>query len=396
MFTEKIKKRFQNPKNVGNLINCNAKGRADGDDCSDHIVIKLNIENEIIKNAKFQVCGCPGAICTSDVFIDLIKGKKIKDALLVKEKEIAEVLGIFPKEYLHCAKLPITAFRTALEKDNTKIIGITGGKGGTGKSTVATALAFELAKKHKVLLVDADVDCPNDHLFLNVKRKLYKKVKQRIPKWNFEKCTKCGLCGQVCKTNAIVSIKNKKPIFVPTQCNGCGACEIKCPSNAIFWSEKEIGKIYIGNNYNIDLVSGDLKVNEVISEVVVNELNNIIKKKRNDYDYIIVDTAAGTHCPVIAALEICNQIFAVTEPTPLGRHDLDFILQLTQKMKINTKIILNRSDIGDKAIIESLVKKYQTKIVAEIPYSKDIALKHAKKEAVENENIKKIIKDSIL
>jgi MinD superfamily P-loop ATPase len=65
-------------------------------------------------------------------------------------------------------------------------------------------------------------------------------------------------------------------------------------------------------------------------------------------------------------------------------------------MKINTKIILNRSDIGDKAIIESLVKKYQTKIVAEIPYSKDIALKHAKKEAVENENIKKIIKDSIL
>ena len=274
---------------------------------------------------------------------------------------------------------------------SSKIIGITGGKGGTGKTTVATALAYELAKKHRVLLVDADVDCPNDHLLLDIKQKFYKKVEQRIPVWDFEKCIKCGLCGTVCKTNAIVAIKDKDPIFVPAQCNGCGACVLKCSEKAIGWSKKEIGKIYTGSNYNVDLLVGELKTNEPISEFVVNSLNEIIKKKKNDYDYIIIDTAAGTHCPVIAALEICDTVFAVTEPTPLGGHDLELILQLLTKMQIKIDIILNCSDIGDKKIIKILAKKYQTKIIAEIPYSKDIILKCAKGKPVEDENINEII-----
>ncbi|MCK4883891.1 MAG: 4Fe-4S binding protein [Candidatus Diapherotrites archaeon] len=139
------------------------------------------------------------------------------------------------------------------------IIGITGGKGGTGKSTVATALAFELAKEHKVLLVDADVDCPNDHLLLNIKRDFHSTVEQRIPKWDPDKCTKCGLCGTVCKTNAIVSIKDKNPLFIQSQCNGCGACVLTCPVNAIGWSKKEIGTVFTGSNYGIDLLSGELK-----------------------------------------------------------------------------------------------------------------------------------------
>jgi len=80
----------------------------------------------------------------------------------------------------------------------TKIIGITGGKGGTGKSTVATAMAYELAKKNKVLLVDADVDCPNDHLLLTIERKHLKTIEQRIPNFKLNKCTKCGSCGKVC------------------------------------------------------------------------------------------------------------------------------------------------------------------------------------------------------
>ena len=273
----------------------------------------------------------------------------------------------------------------------TKIIGITGGKGGTGKSVVATALAYELAKEHKVLLVDADVDCPNDHLLLGIKRTVYKKVEQRIPVWDFEKCTRRGLCGTVCKTNAIVAIENKDPIFVPAQCNGCGACVIKCPEKAIGWSKKEIGKIYIGLNYGINLLSGELRINEPVSEFVVNSLNEIIKQKKDRYDYIIIDTAAGTHCPVIVALEICDMVFAVTEPTPLGGHDLELILQLAKKMQINTDIILNRSDIGDKKIIKDLAKEYQTKIIVEIPYAKEILLKYAKGEPVENENINKIV-----
>lgn len=272
------------------------------------------------------------------------------------------------------------------------IIGITGGKGGTGKSTVATALAYELAKNKKVLLVDADVDCPNNHLLLNIERNPYKAVEQRIPRWNLEKCTKCGLCGTVCKTNAIVSIKDKNPIFMQNQCNGCGACFIKCPVDAISWDKKEIGQIFTGTKHNIDLLSGELKINEPVSEFVVNSLNDIVEEKRHEYDYIIIDTAAGTHCPVIAALEMCDTVFAVTEPTPLGGHDLDVILNLLKRLKIKSSIILNRSDIGDKKIIENLGKKHDLNIILEIPYSKELIKQYSNGIPISNEYIKSLIK----
>ncbi|NOR85779.1 AAA family ATPase [archaeon] len=272
-----------------------------------------------------------------------------------------------------------------------KIIGITGGKGGTGKSTITTALAYSLAKNNKVLLVDADVDCPNDHLLLNIKRKFHKFVEQRIPIWDFNTCTKCGLCGEVCKTNAIVSIKGQDPIFMKQQCNGCGSCVFKCPVNAISWNKKIIGQIFTGNNYNIDLLSGELKTNEPVSEFVVNSLNDIIDDEKDNYDYVIIDTAAGTHCPVIAALEMCDYVFTVTEPTPLGKHDLEIILQLLKRLNIDSNIVLNRSDIGNKQLITDLAKKYELKIVCEIPYSKEIVDNYSKGKPIINEQISKLL-----
>lgn len=268
-----------------------------------------------------------------------------------------------------------------------KLIGITGGKGGTGKSTAATALAYELAKDSKVLLVDADVDCPNDHLLLGIERKPLRTVEQRIPKWDFDRCIRCGLCGTVCRTNAIVSVKGKRPIFIRPQCNGCGSCVLKCPENAISWNKKEIGQLFTGTGHGIDFLSGELKTNEPISEFVVNALNNIVKEKKDSYDYIIIDTAAGTHCPVIAALGACNQVLAVTEPTPLGRHDLALILGLLKKMKIKSGIILNRSDIGDAGLIKDLAKNQGLEIIAEIPYSKEIADSYSKGIPVTNDTI---------
>ena len=93
-------------------------------------------------------------------------------------------------------------------------IAVTGGKGGTGKSLVATSLAVEFAKNNKTVLLDADVECPNDHLLLSVKRKQFTKIYQPIPKWDFDKCTKCGKCASVCKQNAIVFVEDKYPAFV--------------------------------------------------------------------------------------------------------------------------------------------------------------------------------------
>ena len=273
-------------------------------------------------------------------------------------------------------------------------IGITGGKGGTGKSTVATALSVELGKKHKVLLVDMDVDCPNDHLIINIKRQEIKTVYQRIPIWDYELCNNCGLCASVCKTNANISIQDKKPIFIPTQCNGCGSCVIKCPTDAISWHKKEIGTIYSGHNHGIDFLSGELKITEPVSEFIVNTINDILKTKKKNYDYIIVDTAAGTHCDVIAALEICDFTYIVTEPTPLGKHDADIIIQLINKMGTPYEVILNRFE-QDDSIISSMLKKVNKTIAFRIPYKKSIIEEYSKGIPINDESIKQIAKSLI-
>lgn len=274
----------------------------------------------------------------------------------------------------------------------TRIIGITGGKGGTGKSTVATALAVELGKKRKVLLVDMDAGCPNDHLILNIERNLVKKIHQRIPKWDFDKCTKCGLCGQVCETNAIVSIKNKNPIFVPSQCNGCGACLIKCPAKAISWDKKEIGEVYKGSGFGIDFLSGELKANEPIAEFVVDDVKKELEKVKKKYDFVIIDTAAGLHCDVISSLVGCETAFPVTEPTPLGAHDLELIMELILRLKIPFDVIVNRYEEKNESIIFDILKRYKKSIFAKIPYKREIMEAYSKGVPVEDDSIKSIAK----
>ncbi|UZE94085.1 MAG: ATP-binding protein [Candidatus Pacearchaeota archaeon] len=269
-------------------------------------------------------------------------------------------------------------------------IAITGGKGGTGKSTVATALAVELAKKKKILLIDADVDCPNDHIILSIKRKKEQAIYQSIPKFNHKKCIKCGKCAQVCRANAILSIKEKYPIFVSDLCIGCNACSIICPVGAISRTKKQIGTIYSGKGHDINLVTGEMVIGYEEASPIVNAEKNFASKKEQDYDFIIIDTGAGTHCNVIAALLGCDLALAVTEPTPLGAYDLELILELTKMLKIPAKVILNRSNVGDKNLIKKIVKKYKTKIIAEIPYKKEILEAFSRGKPIEDESINKI------
>ena len=279
-----------------------------------------------------------------------------------------------------------------MKKSKTRIIGVTGGKGGTGKSTVATALAVELGKRHKVILVDMDTGCPNDHLILGIERKLVRKIHQRIPEWDFGKCIKCGLCGQVCETNAIVSVKNKNPIFIPSQCNGCGSCVIKCPAGAIGWDKKEIGKIYKGSGFGIDFLSGELKANEPIAEFVVDAVKKELEKIKDNYDFVIIDTAAGLHCDVISSLTGCDMVFAVTEPTPLGAHDLELIMMLIKRLGLPFEVILNRYENKNESLITDVLRGYKKGIFAKIPYSRKIMEAYSKGEPVEDKSIKDIAK----
>jgi len=254
-------------------------------------------------------------------------------------------------------------------------IAITGGKGGTGKSMVATTLAIEFAEKYKTLLVDADAECPNDHLLLSVKRKKSKTVYQTIPKWDFKKCTKCGKCAEVCKQSAIVFVKNKYPAFVKDICIGCKACMIVCPSGAITEAKKEIGIIYAGKNYKVNLVSGELKLGELASGEIVAEVRKYADEisKKLKIEMLLIDSSAGVGCPVIASLVGTDYIVAVTEPTPSALHDLKRVLYLARHFQIKHGIVINKYDLEKSFYlkIEKFAKKNNIPILGKIPYRKD-------------------------
>jgi MinD superfamily P-loop ATPase len=254
-------------------------------------------------------------------------------------------------------------------------IAVTGGKGGTGKSTVAASLAVVMAEKGKVLLADADVECPNDHLILSVKREKLRDVYQPVPKWDFSKCTKCGKCATVCKQNAIVAVEGKYPAFVPDLCIGCKACMVACPEGAIGMGRKKIGTIFTGRGYGVDLVSGELKLGQLASGEIVVETRKSAEEVagKKGSDIVFVDSSAGVGCPVIASIQGCDFVVAVTEPTPSALHDLKRVLYIADHFGIPRGIVLNKSDLdrGFASKMEAFARREGIPVIGRIPYRQD-------------------------
>jgi len=268
-------------------------------------------------------------------------------------------------------------------KTKVKKIGISGGKGGTGKSTVAILFANKLIKENKkVILCDCDIECPNDYLLLSQKlKKPVEKVYAEFPKLIKEKCKKCGLCAKTCRSNAIFQASGKYPVFIKDLCSACGACWIVCPYGAIKPKKEETGQIYLNQiKKNYWLVTGVAKAGLEETGPVVTKVKKFALKlaEKKKADFILFDTAPGTHCPVISAILDCDLAYLVTEPTPMGAYDLNLILDLCQKLKVPVKIILNQANLGDKKRIEKIAKNFKTKIEKEIPYSRKLVEAYSK------------------
>jgi MinD superfamily P-loop ATPase len=257
-----------------------------------------------------------------------------------------------------------------------KIISSTGVKGGVGKSTYAILLSYKISNQgKKVVLYDADVECPNDHLITNQELEKPEIVYQEYPVLDKEKCAKCGLCSQKCRENAIFWVKGEHPRFVYDLCTGCGACWAVCPHGAIKTEKRMCGESFVNRiNDNLWLITGRSKAGIAETGPIVREVKDRALKfaKEKGVDYLIIDTAPGTHCSVIQALLGCDKIYAVTEPTPLGSHDLGLILDLAEKLKIPSEVVLNKSDVGDKKKTQEIAKKFGTEISLEIPYSEKL------------------------
>ncbi|MEF8846826.1 MAG: ATP-binding protein [Candidatus Paceibacterota bacterium] len=262
-------------------------------------------------------------------------------------------------------------------------IGITGGKGGTGKSTVAILLAQELTRKgKKVVLGDCDIECPNDYLLLGKELKNQKeKVWREFPEINKEKCTKCGTCVEACHENAIFQAPGEYPVINKDLCTGCGACWQVCPEGAITKQEQEVGQIYVNEiDNNLTLITGKAETKVEETGPIVHDVREfcINYAQKENADILIVDTAAGTHCPVINALYGLDKAYAVAEPTPMGAYDLELILNLCDKLELPVDVILNQADLGEERLIEEIIKKRNIEIKLKIPYSESLAESYSK------------------
>jgi len=266
-------------------------------------------------------------------------------------------------------------------------VAVTGGKGGVGKSTIAILLANKLRSQGKrVVLADLDVECPNDYLLLG--QSLGKPIDfsfARLPKLDRDKCQKCGICVPKCRSHAIFQAPGQYPIFLSELCSGCGLCAHLCPFGAIKMEKVRTGKIYEKKlktqNANSKIKSEDFYLVTGKPKELLEETGPVVTKTRQyaeelsqkvRADYLLLDTAAGMHCSVIRGLIGVDLVMAVTEPTPLGAHDLRLILQLTNKLGLPTQIVLNQADLGKSKAIEKIAKRAAVEIKNKILYSKKI------------------------
>ncbi len=249
---------------------------------------------------------------------------------------------------------------------------VTGGKGGTGKSTVATNLAWVLAEKYKVVLVDADVECPNDHILLSAELGEEEDVTLFKPKFDYKKCTACGLCIEKCEENALVKFKEGYPFLMPTLCSGCRTCQLVCPEEgAILDDYRLVGHTYRARiSENLELITGLLEEGEERSYPTVLAARR--RAMRIPADIHLFDTMPGTGNHVAAAIEDSKVVIAVSEPTPLGEHDLEMILKLLKRLGLRAWIVINRSDLGSTEEHRRIADRYGAEIIAEIPMSDDI------------------------
>ncbi len=254
------------------------------------------------------------------------------------------------------------------------IISIASGKGGTGKTTVATNLALSI--NQKLQLFDCDVEEPNCYLFLNPIIEKKEPVIAPVPKIDLEKCTFCKKCMDICRYGAIAVLKKDVLIF-ENLCHSCGGCFEICPENAVIEKERSLGEVEHGSTRGISFIHGRLDIGQVM-------VPPIIKKVRSytDPDIVtIIDAPPGTSCPVIAAMKKADFVLLVTEPTPFGLHDLKLAVETVRILGIPHGLVINRAGLGNDAV-KIYAQKENITILMEIPFDRKIAQIYSKGEMV--------------
>jgi MinD superfamily P-loop ATPase len=250
------------------------------------------------------------------------------------------------------------------------IITIASGKGGTGKTTIATNLAAAVSQP--VQLLDCDVEEPNAHLFLNPEIQESLEVQLEVPEIDFDRCTFCGKCQEICQFNAI-GVLPETVLTFPDLCHSCGGCFLICPEGAVLPQTRTIGVLEIGVRGHIRFIHGRLRVGEAMAPPLIKRVKAAARKN----GLTIIDAPPGTSCPVVATLYESDYVLLVTEPTPFGLHDLELAVGAVRALKIPMGLVINRSDLGDRRVHDYAARE-GLPILLEIPFDREAAGAYAR------------------
>jgi MinD superfamily P-loop ATPase len=247
-------------------------------------------------------------------------------------------------------------------------IAVASGKGGTGKTIIATSLACSIARMGKTAqYLDCDVEEPNGHIFLKPDIKETQKVTVGVPEVDTELCNGCGKCGQLCQYSAIVCLKDK-PLVFEQLCHSCGGCELVCPTGAIKEKQIEIGVVDLGIASDVKFGQGRLRIGDVRSPALIKK----VKENAANNGTVIIDVPPGTSCPVVEAVKETDFVLLVTEPTPFGLNDLELAVKMVRQLKLSFAVAINRCDIGDARVVR-YCEQQGIEILLEIPNERLIA-----------------------
>ena len=247
------------------------------------------------------------------------------------------------------------------------IISVASGKGGTGKTLVATSLALSLKDKEKIQLLDCDVEEPNAHVFLKPVLVGSDTVYISVPNVDEDLCTHCGIYSRVCAYNAI-AVLGEHVLTFPQLCHGCGACSYLCPEKAITEEAKATGTVEWGHANGLAFAHGKLTVGEAMAPPVIRK----VKEQANHDGTVIIDVPPGTSCPVVEAIKGSDFCLLVTEPTPFGLNDLMLAVATTRELGIPCGLVLNRTGVG-YGKVEQYCQTENIPVMLTIPLDTEIA-----------------------
>lgn len=252
---------------------------------------------------------------------------------------------------------------------------ILSGKGGTGKTSVAAALAHLASSELPVILADADVDAANLELILDPQKlEEHRFMGGQVAIIDPDLCQLCGRCYEVCRFDAVIPGDDSYRVD-PLACEGCASCVYQCPEDAIHVEEQQAGLWFrsdtrFGPLFHAHLFAGQENSGKLVTMVKQNGRLLAASLGQDGRTLLLVDGPPGIGCPVISASAGADLALLVTEPTVSGVHDLERILGTVRHFRVPALVLINKADVNPQrtAEIEAYCQAEGIPLVGKLPY----------------------------